>query len=493
MYNKKFKDLIFYEIYPTSFFDSNNDGIGDLKGIEQKLTYIKDLGCNAIWINPFYVSPFYDGGYDVKDFYNIDPRFGTMEDFDSMLKRAHELNLKIIIDLVAGHASEENEDFLRSAEEVRNEKSDLFIWNDCVWHYDMPYRLISGRHQRNACFMVNFFAVQPAFNFGFNNIKNPNWQMSYKDERTFLAREYIINIIRFWLDKGVDGFRVDMADSLVKEDDDKTATIEVWKYIFSKIRKDYKDVFFVSEWSNPKQALEAGFDADFVLDHWDNFYHRLARSSAFSRGDTILKGAPLDFFMNDIKTRYEDAKEHPGYLALISGNHDTTRLATYLSKKELEVIYFLLYTLPGIPFLYYGDEIGMKHAPILSKDGGYQRTGDRTPMQWDNTLNYGFSTSKDTYLPTGVNNDVSLEEAIKDTNSIYHYIKKLILLRKEYEDLTSDDFQIDEINRIITIRRNNLEIILNLSNKEITIDRKIIFTNGKNHILNNLEVALVRK
>ena len=164
MRNEEFKNLIFYEIYPTSFYDSNNDGIGDLIGITQKLDYVKETGFNAIWLNPFYVSPFKDGGYDVKDFFDVDPKFGTLKDFDNLLQKAHELGIKIIIDLVAGHASEENLEFLKSAEPKPNEYSDLFIWNDNVWSWDNEYRVVTGRHNRCASYMVNFFSFQPAFN-----------------------------------------------------------------------------------------------------------------------------------------------------------------------------------------------------------------------------------------------------------------------------------------------------------------------------------------
>ena len=128
-----FNDLIVYEIYPTSFLDSNGDGIGDLKGITSKLDYIRDMGFNAIWLNPFYRSPFKDGGYDVEDFFDVDPRFGKMKDFDELTKKAHQRNMKIIVDLVVGHSSYTNKDFLESAKAQRNEKSDLFIWNDNPW------------------------------------------------------------------------------------------------------------------------------------------------------------------------------------------------------------------------------------------------------------------------------------------------------------------------------------------------------------------------
>ena len=125
--------MIAYEIYPTSFCDGNGDGIGDLQGIISKLDHVKDMGFNTIWLNPFYVSPFLDGGYDVKDFFDVDPRFGTLEDFDELIRQAHEKGLSILLDLVAGHASFQNKDFLESAKAKRNECSDLFIWSDNPW------------------------------------------------------------------------------------------------------------------------------------------------------------------------------------------------------------------------------------------------------------------------------------------------------------------------------------------------------------------------
>ena len=483
MKNEQIRDLVFYEIYPTSFFDSNNDGIGDLKGIEEKLEHVKSLGCNAIWLNPFYVSPFKDGGYDVKDFFDVDPRFGTIKDFESLINKAHSLGIKIIIDLVAGHASEENKLFLESAKPYRNEYSDLFIWNSSVWDLEQPYRLIAGRHDRFACYMVNFFSTQPAFNFGFNEITHPKWQISYKDERTFKARDYIVSICDFWLSKGADGFRVDMADSLVKNDDSKVATIEVWKYMFKKIRAKHKDAIFVSEWCNPTRSLTAGFDMDFVLDHWDNAGHFFARATENTVGTAVLNGGDFTNFINDYRNRVNDAKNADGYLAFISGNHDTPRIASYLDDEKLRLFYLFLLTTPGTPFIYYGDEIAMKHANLSSKDGGYQRTGDRTPMQWNKSKNAGFSTCDTLYLPTCLENTNNVEDFINDENSIYHYIKNLIAFRKNSASLKSDDFDIKEQNRILKIKRGDLTVIMNLSTSDININQESIVFGEKTSIL----------
>ena len=467
---KWIKKAIFYEIYPTSFKDSNNDGIGDLKGITSKLDYIDSMGFNALWINPFFKSPFKDGGYDVSEFFDVDPRFGTLEDFKELLAQAHRRDIRVIIDLIPGHASEQNKIFLESAKPTRNEYSDLFIWNSCVWNLEQPYRLISGRYDRNGCYMVNFFSTQPAFNFGFNHVKYKDWQMSYKDERTFQAREYMKKILRFWLSLGVDGFRVDMADSLVKEDDEKTATMEVWEYIFKDIKKEYPEACFVSEWCQPERALKCGFDCDFVLDHHDNFCHFLGRSSESTIGPCVLNGGEQEPFKKDVVERYNTAKKYNGLLGLISGNHDCPRIATLLDDNKDKLFFMIHFTLPGVPFVYYGDEIGMKHRALNSKDGGFQRTGDRTPMQWDNSKNRGFSdTDKELYLPVD-DEPCNVEDSLNDPDSLLNFIKDLIKLRKRNEEIIYGDFELIELEKnIISYRRDELKVLINLSGHDYQI------------------------
>ncbi len=478
MSKRKFRDLIVYEIYPTSFADSNNDGIGDLKGIISRLDHIQEMGFNAVWLNPFYVSPFKDGGYDVEDFFDVDPRFGTMEDFTKLCQKAHQKDIRIILDLVAGHAALSNPDFLKSAKAERNEYSDLFIWNDNPW--DKGNNLISGMFDRHGCYMVNFFGHQPAFNYGFNRIDHPEWQMSYKDKRTYKAREYMLKVMRFWLDKGADGFRVDMADSLVKNDDERSATVTVWKWIFARIRKEYPDVFLVSEWSDPKRSFEAGFDSDFVLDHWDNFYHRFFRSDASTRGISVIHGNnDVAFTLKDMRQRFEEAEKQKAYLALISGNHDTWRIANYLDQDELKVFYMFLFCLPGIPFVLYGDEIAMKTSDLPSKDGGYQRTGTRTPMIWDERKPYhGFTMGKDPYLPFDPKNTVSVKQAKEDEDSLYHFICRLIALRKKIRDLSDPHVDISEKNRVFFFDRGKYQLILNLSEKKYEIKGKMIIASA---------------
>ena len=475
MNKPSFRNLIVYEIYPASFADSNADGIGDLQGIIARLDYIRDMGFNAIWFNPFYRSPFKDGGYDVEDFFDVDPRFGTLDDYRQLIQEAHQRDIRVILDLVAGHAALTNPDFLKSAEAQRNDKSDLFIWNDNPW--DKSKNLISGMFDRHGCYMVNFFTHQPAFNYGFKRIDHPEWQMSYKDRRTFQAREYLLSVMRFWLGSGADGFRVDMADSLVKNDDDKSATIEVWKWLFRKIRKEYPEVFFVSEWSYPERAFAAGFDADFVLDHWDNFYHRFFRSDASTRGTSLIHGGGnLEFALRDMRERFAQAEKTKSCLALISGNHDSWRIANYLNHEELRMFYMFLFCLPGIPFILYGDEIGMKTIHIPSKDGGYQRTGTRLPMVWDDSEPFhGFTEGDEPYLPFFPDNKLSVARAITQEHSLHHFIRELISLRKKIADLSDPHVDIEEDQRVFIFSRGRYRLIANLSEKEYAcMGKKII-------------------
>lgn len=160
-------DAVFYEIYPSSFQDSNGDGYGDIQGIIARLDYLQEIGFNAIWLNPVFCSPFLDGGYDITDFFDVDPRFGTMKDLEELLYQAHLRGMHLILDLVPGHASEKHPLFLKSAEPTRNEYSDLFVWNDSPWEKPQGWwQFISGRYERYGNYMVNFFSHQPAFNYG---------------------------------------------------------------------------------------------------------------------------------------------------------------------------------------------------------------------------------------------------------------------------------------------------------------------------------------
>lgn len=440
------RTAIFYEVYPNSFMDSNGDGYGDLKGITSKLDYIKSLGCNAIWLNPMYDSPFMDGGYDVRDYFKVSPRFGTEADFDEFIAAAHALGIKVILDLIPGHTSEQNADFLESGKAVRNDMYDRFIWTNGEWVFPDGFKAIGGRHDRQGNYIVNFYSIQPALNYGFNRVDDPSWQLSCKSEAALGTREWLKGVMRFWLDRGADGFRVDMADSLVKNDgeqSEKPATSEIWMDVRKMLDNEYPDAVLVSEWSNP-QAIRAGFHADFMLDHHGNAYNLMVRGEeekdVFSYFNPNGKGDAGEI-VNKF-TEWHDTIKDDGYIALISCNHDTPRLAPIYSAEQLKIIYSTLFTLPGVPFLYYGDEIGMKYISGLpSVEGGYARTGSRTPMQWSAEKNAGFSNGDKTFLPTEIDKIVNVAAQEKDKKSLLNFIRALFAFRKSHEQLCSREIE----------------------------------------------------
>lgn len=272
------QDAVFYQIYPSSFKDSNGDGIGDLNGIISKLDYVKSLGVNAIWLNPVFCSTFLDGGYDVVDFYKVDPRSGTNSDLVTLIKEAHKRGIKVCLDLVAGHTSNKCPWFLESTQKDANQRySDYYIWTDDISEaerHDIELRrkdpnpsvsqrgtFVEANAQRAKYYMKNYFESQPALNYGFAH-PDPSkpWQQSVDAPGPQAVRREIKNIMSFWFDKGVDGFRVDMAHSLVKGDTDKKATMQLWKEMRAWKDANYPQKVLIAEWSHPSMAVTAGFD-----------------------------------------------------------------------------------------------------------------------------------------------------------------------------------------------------------------------------------------
>lgn len=446
------KDAVFYEIYPQTFCDSNGDGIGDINGIISKLDYVKSLGCNAIWLNPIFDSPFMDAGYDVKNYYLVAERYGTNADAKRLFEIAHEKGIKILLDLVPGHTSDQHEWFQKSQKAEKNEYSNRYTWTDSVWEAPPQYRLMCGISERDGNYLVNFFSSQPALNYGFNEITHPAWQLPASHPDCKATVEALKDIMRFWLNIGCDGFRVDMADSLVKnEDGEKPETCKIWRNVREMLDKEYPEAAIISEWCNPKVSIGAGFHSDFYLDHDTNGYRILFRNKDRKTGECTAvfskngKGDItkfLDEYLDDLKNTKEK-----GYISFITCNHDTPRMTRMFTPLEAKIAYSFIFLMPGVPFLYYGDEIGMKYMEGLkSKEGGYHRTGTRTPMQWDNGVNHGFSSAPSDmlYLPVDTAPDaVTVEDQLKDENSILNTLKKVIAIRHENEDLHSDgDFEV---------------------------------------------------
>ena len=279
------KTAVFYEIYPQSFYDSNCDGIGDLEGIIRKLDYVKSLGCNALWINPCFESPFMDAGYDVSDYKKIAPRYGTNEDAKRLFDEAHRRGMKVLFDLVPGHTSDRHPWFLESRKPERNEYSDRYIWTGNVFDYPEHYRWVSGMQDRDGNYMVNFFSSQPALNYGFEQRTAP-WQLPPEAPAAQATLEAMKDVMRFWMDMGCDGFRVDMAASLVKNDPERTGIKRLWRNVREMFDKEYPENVLLSEWGIPEQSIDAGFHLDFYL-HFDSLGYNALFREGYEREDGL--------------------------------------------------------------------------------------------------------------------------------------------------------------------------------------------------------------
>ena len=452
---KWLKNAVFYNIYPQSFYDTNGDGIGDLCGITEKLSYVKDMGFDAIWLNPFYVSPFFDAGYDVTDFYRVDARYGTNADFEALCTRAHELGLRVVIDLVAGHTSTECEWFKTSARPEKNEYSNRYVWTDSATKSGGK-SFIGGYSERDGMYMKNYYDCQPALNYGYANIDDPAWQLPMDHPDCRATKAELIKIMEYWLSLGADGFRVDMAASVIKNDPDKKGVIAFWQEIRELFDKKYPECVLISEWSHPSIALEAGFHIDFLIHFNLPSYTMLFRAEKGRNViDTFIGNSffsidgkgDIEDFLSDYLVEY-DKTRGKGYISIPTGNHDLPRISYGRTKRELEVAYAFIMTVPGVPFVYYGDEIGMSYLPdIPSKEGGLNRTGSRTPMQWCRGKNAGFSTASSEALYLPVDEDgVNVEDQLTDENSLLNITKKLIGLRKRSAAL-SNEGEIEFLNR----------------------------------------------
>jgi maltose alpha-D-glucosyltransferase/alpha-amylase len=446
---------VFYQIYPQTFYDTNGDGIGDLQGIIQKLDYVKSLGVDAIWINPFFESPFCDAGYDISDYYKVAPRYGSNQDAKKLFEEAHKRGLKILFDFVASYTSIENPWFKESAKQEKNKYSNWYIWTDNTWlNPPKEYQnvFVKGYGRRNGQYMLNFYSCEPALNYGFALPDTAQkWELPINHPDVLALRKEMKNVLRFWMNLGADGFRADMAGALVKTaniegneqffNTHENGTKEFWREIRQILKKEYPQAFMVSEWSYPKDAVDGLFHADFL--HWFEGYNDLFQKESwrilndYSEGHSYFdkegKGS-ITHFLGKFLEQYE-ATKNKGYISLPLGNHDNARLGNKRSDDDLEIIYAFGLTMPGVTFLYYGNEIGMRQMPESwpQVEGAYRpRNGARTPMQWTSGKNLGFSTAAadKLYLPIDTaKNAPNVEAEEKEANSLLNRTRKLIQLK----------------------------------------------------------------
>ena len=463
-------NAVFYQIYPSSYMDSDGNGIGDLPGIISRLDYIQSLGVNALWLNPIFKSGWFDGGYDIIDFYQVDPRFGTNSDLVALVKEAHKRGMKVCLDLVAGHTSDKCAWFKESAQKDPNLRySDYYIWMDSIsqkdkkdielrLHDPIPASSTRGRYveanaPRAKYYEKNFFECQPALNYGFAN-PDPSrpWEQGVNAPGPQAVRRELRNIMSFWMDKGVDGFRVDMASSLVKNDPEKKEITKLWQEMRAWKDKNYPEAVLISEWSNPAEAIPAGFNIDFMMQFNVKGYPSLffARNTPWGKDqkyeecyfDKSGKGSIKEFIDN--YSRIYSATKNLGYIALPTANHDFQRpnIGTRNTMDQLKVAMTFFLTMPGVPFIYYGDEIGMKYEMDLpSKEGSNNRAGTRTPMQWEPGTTAGFSTcSPDKlYFPIATDNGkLTVASQQKDSKSMLNFVRSIIKLRHSSSALNND-------------------------------------------------------
>ncbi len=515
-------DAVFYEIYPQTFYDTNKDGIGDFQGIISKLDYIRDCGFNALWLNPCFDSPFKDAGYDVRDYKKAASRYGTNEDLEELFRQAHKRGIHVLLDLVPGHTSEEHEWFQKSCALERNEYSDRYIWTDFCFkgtgNFGYPY--VGGEAERPGTYLLNFFKCQPALNYGWLNA-DEKWKCSAESDAAKATVEAMKDVMRFWMDRGCDGFRVDMAASLVKGDDEqKTGTSKIWMNIRKMLDEEYPECALVSEWGHPDLALKCGFHMDFMLDDlrspvstlnrdYKNHTDRMVMSDpcftgvenapvpdyedhSFFRMDA---GGDICHFMDYYLKMYESSKDM-GYISMISCNHDTVRPSFNMTPRELKLFYAFLFTMPGVPFMYYGDEIGLRYQNLRTKEGGYFRTGSRTPMQWSRDKNLGFSQAEDDqlYLPVDPSKDAPVvSEMLQDEDSLLNCVKSVLKLRHADPDLqAAPNFKVlymEEKKLPFVYQRGSRICAVNPSSKKVSAaldleDRAVIWQVGSGELKN---------
>lgn len=526
------KEAIAYEIYPRSFMDSNKDGIGDLNGIISKLDYLKDLGIDVIWICPMYKSPNDDNGYDISDYQDIMDEFGTMNDFDNLLKEVHNRDMKLIIDLVVNHTSDEHPWFIESKSSKENPKRDWYIWREgkdgkepnnwesifggSAWEHD---------EKTDEYFLHLFSKKQPDLNWENEDV-----------------RKAVFDTINWWLDKGIDGFRVDAISHINKEKGlndmpnekglryvpsfDKHMNVDgIHKYLemlrdntFAKY-----DIMTVGEANGVKTE-----DAELWVGEKEGKFNMVFQFEHLDLWDAQTN-KELDIVeLKKVLTKWQKGLEDKGWNALYIENHDIPRVvSTWGNDKEylrecstsLGLMYFMM---QGTPFIYQGQEIGMtnvefknideyddvrtknmynikisegmSHDEIMKLIGATSRDNSRTPMQWDDTENAGFTTGKPWM---GVNpnyKDINVANQLNDPESVLNFYKKMINIKKENEIFTYGKYNLILSNHdkiyvyTRTLGDEKVVVICNLKDTDALYEYNEFDLSYDNLLLSNYDV-----
>ena len=515
---KWWKETVVYQIYPRSFKDTNGDGVGDLRGIIEKLDYIKSLGVTAVWLNPIYESPNDDNGYDVSDYRKILPEFGTMADFDELAKGLHDRNIKLIMDIVVNHSSDEHEWFKQSRSSRESPYRDYYYW----WNAEKGkpparYSLFDVNHdawkfdkQTNAYYLHIFSEKQPDLNWS-----NPK------------LRQEVYDIMKFWADKGTDGFRLDAFQFVAKDatfpelPKDKERSLDDYamgEKIHDYLKEMNAEVF--SKYDVMSVAEGAGRNPKDAHDLVDADRKELSMAYAFDGVDVAKFGGYKLSKMKEVFSKWDKDFAEKGWLSIFLANHDKARMVSFWGNDTPEfrdysskMLSTFIMTMRGTPYYYNGDELAMTNAgfekiedfrdkPLLNeyqfqKNSGNDlnkflekikfeaRDNSRTPFQWSGAEKAGFTTGNPWIKINPNYTQINAEAEDKDANSPLNYFRNLTKLRKENLVLVYGKYTLlDELNESVyaytrELNGRKLLIMLNFTTKEATANTGIDLSKAK--------------
>ena len=514
MDRKWWKEAVIYQIYPRSFKDSDGDGVGDLRGITEKLDYLKELGVDAIWLSPFYKSPNDDNGYDISDYRDIMDEFGTMEDFDELSREMHKRGIRLIVDLVVNHSSDEHPWFVESRKSRGNAYSDYYMWHDAKEDGSLPNNWTSRFSgpaweyvpERDQYYLHLFSKKQPDLNW-----ENPK------------VRQEVYDIMNFWMEKGADGFRLDVASMYSKvpglpNGDPVMSNIgcehyqngprihEFFHEMNANVMSKYPEIITVGETSGvtiEEAKKYAGNDTN-EMSMVFQFEHV---TMEYTNGDKFTQHPVKLSEWKAVMSKWQTELNGVAWNSLYLTNHDQPRSVSRWGddgkyrKESQKMLYTMLLTMQGTPYVYQGEEIGMTNVKYPSikdyqdiqivnawkeriEEGGQDpeeflraveklgRDNARTPMQWDTSDQAGFTTGTPWLKVNDNYKDINVKEALDDPDSIFYYMKKLITLRHEtlvavYGDFT--EYEPENENLYLYNRSyegQNLMVILNFTDRE---------------------------
>lgn len=519
------KEAVVYQIYPRSFMDSNGDGIGDLNGITEKLEYLQELGIDVIWLSPVYQSPNDDNGYDISDYQAIMTEFGTMEDFDRMLSRAHELGIKIMMDLVVNHTSDEHAWFVESKKSVDNPYRDFYIWRKGKEDGSEP-------NNWGSCFSGSAWKYDPQTDMYFLHLfskKQPDLNWDNPD-----VREHVFDMMNWWCEKGIDGFRMDVISLISKPEglpdgvpgengyaDSGCANgphvHEYLKEMNKKVLSHY-NLITVGEASGvtleeaKKYASADGSELNMVF-QFEHVGSGPEGNNRFGKWDSHKMSLPV---WKKILSKWQTGLEGKAWNSLFLANHDQPRSVSWFGNDSAEyreisakMLATCLHMMQGTPYVYQGEELGMcnayfdkledyrdieslnaykeltetcgvSHEEMMGYLKRVSRDNARTPMQWDDSANAGFTTGTPWIKVNSNYKTVNAKQQTTDPDSVFSYYKELIRLRHENDIIVYGEYELLEPQNeelfIYTRTWNNeqLMVLCNFTDKDVVIPAAVM-------------------